>query len=285
MGLFSGKSKEIEPQYQASLVNNQVLNYKVYKMTSSEKLLYSALAMLAGGFTGLVFYADLFMSYGERTIATHISNVVVFLLVGLLARKFFLPMRTKQLQKKRVNILKRQFIEFLVSLSTSLSSGMNVQDSLKSVVQDLTFQFTAESFIVKEVNEMLAGLTNGVDIEALLEDFGKRSGVEDIANFSKVFSICYRTGGNLQEVVSRSSSIISEKILIAEEIETKLTSNKTQFLAMNVVPIILVLMLRVMSRQFAESFASLIGVVAITVAVGIFIAAYRMGEKIMDVKG
>lgn len=96
------------------------------------------------------------MSYGERTVATHISNVVVFLIAGLLARKFFLPMRTKQLQKKRVNILKRQFIEFLVSLSTSLSSGMNVQDSLKSVVQDLTFQFTAESFIVKEVNEMLA---------------------------------------------------------------------------------------------------------------------------------
>ena len=94
-----------------------------------------------------------------------------------------------------------------------------------------------------------------------------------------------RTGGNLQEVVSRSSSIISDKIMISEEIETKLTSNKTQFKAMNVVPIVLVLMLRIMSKQFAASFASPIGVVAITVAIGLFIAAYRLGDKIMDVKG
>lgn len=285
MGLFSEKNKNTEPQHVMSLINNKVLNYKVYKMSLSETLLYSALAMIAGGVVGLIFYGDLFKSNGESTIATHISNVVVFLTVGLIARKFFLPLRTKQLQKKRISKLKRQFIEFLISLGTSLSSGMNVTDSLSSVRQDMIFQFSADSHIVSEVNEMLFGMENGVDIEAILEDFGKRSGVDDISNFAKVFSICFRSGGNLHEVVTRSSSIISEKIMISEEIETKLTSNKTQFKAMNVVPIVLVLMLRLMSKQFAESFASIIGVVAITIAIGLFIASYQMGEKIMDVKG
>lgn len=285
MGLFSGKNKVTEPQFVKSLINNNVMNYKVYKMSFSEKLLYSILAMIAGGLVGLIFYGDLFKSHGEPTMATHISNIVVFLVVGLLARKFFLPMRTKQLQKKRISKLKRQFIEFLVSLGTSLSSGMNVTDSLKSVRQDMIFQFSADSHIVAEVNEMLSGMENGVDVESILEDFGRRSGVDDISNFAKVFSICFRSGGNLHTVVSRSSSIISEKILISEEIETKLTSNKTQFKAMNVVPVVLVLMLRLMSEEFAAGFATAIGVLSITIAVGFFIAAYRMGEKIMDVKG
>ena len=285
MSLFSSKSKNNEPQYVLSLVNNPVLNYKVYNMSAAETILYSVLAIAAGGVAGLIFYGGLFKSKGISTTATYISDVFVFLLFGLIARKFFMPIRTKQLQKNRINKLKKQFIEFLLSLSTSLSSGMNVMDSLNSVYKDMIFQFSEDAFIVSEIKEMLAGLANGIEIEALLGNFGQRSGVDDISNFAKVFSICYRTGGNLQEVVSRSSSIISDKIMIAEEIETKLTSNKTQFKAMNVVPIILVLMLRIMSKQFAASFASPIGVVAITVAIGLFIAAYRLGDKIMDVKG
>lgn len=285
MGLFSGNSKDTEQQYLQSPINNKVLNYKVYRMSFSETLIYSILAVAAGGAVGLIFYGGLFKSAGESTIATHISNVVVFLIIGLLARKFYLPLRTKQLKNKRTNKLKKQFMEFLASLSTSLSSGMNVNDSLESVCSDLSLQFSDDSNIVLEVKELLSGMENGVDIEIMLEDFGSRSGIDDISNFAKVFSICYRTGGNLQDVVSRSSDIISEKIMISEEIETKLTSNKTQFKAMNAVPIILVLMLRIMSEQFAASFASFIGVAAITIAIVFFVFAYQLGEKIMDIKG
>jgi len=285
MGLFTKKNIEAEPQYLMSPVNNKVLNYRVYRMSLPEKLMYSVLSVAAGGIVGLIFYGGLFKDKGESTLATYISNAVVFIVVGLLVRKFFIPIRTKQLKDKRKNKLKTQFMEFLASLSTSLSSGMNVNDSLKAVCKDLSLQFSDDSSIVIEVKELLSGMENGVDIENMLEDFGNRSGIDDISNFAKVFSICYRTGGNLQDVVSRSSDIISEKILISEEIETKLTSNKTQFKAMNAVPIILVFMLRIMSAQFAESFASFIGVTAITIAIVLFVIAYQLGEKIMDIRG
>ena len=51
------------------------------------------------------------------------------------------------------------------------------------------------------------------------------------------------------------------------------------------IPIALVVLLRVMSSSFASGFATPVGVIAMTVAIGIFIAAYKLGEKIMDIKG
>ena len=39
------------------------------------------------------------------------------------------------------------------------------------------------------------------------------------------------------------------------------------------------------SSSFAENFATVKGVVVITVAIGIFIGAYKYGEKITDIKG
>ena len=52
---------------------------------------------------------------------------------------------------------------------------------------------------------------------------------------------------------------------------------------MMVIPIVLMIMLKSMSSQFAQSFATVPGVIATTVAIGIFFLAYKLGEKIMDI--
>ena len=132
---------------------------------------------------------------------------------------------------------------------------------------------------------MIDGMQNSIPIEEMLVSLGERSEIEDIKNFGAVFEICYRAVGNMKDIVRRTNSIISEKIEISEEIETALTSNKSQFTAMMVIPVVLVLLLRLMSSSFAASFATAPGVIAITIAIGIFIGAYKIGQKIMDIKG
>jgi tight adherence protein B len=47
----------------------------------------------------------------------------------------------------------------------------------------------------------------------------------------------------------------------------------------------MVLMIRTMMPAFANSFATVPGVIAMTVAIGIFIGAYKLGTKITDIKG
>ena len=279
------KGKEQEPQYYMSQLNNPMLNYRVYVFGAREKVLFSLLTFGIGGAVGLIFYGGLFKANGETTLATVISNCVVFCLIGGIASKIFIPTIREKLRKKRITRLKTQFRDFLTTLSTAMSGGMNVQDSLISAYRDMEVQYSKDAYMVKEIAEMLSGIQNNIALENMLADFGYRSGVDDISNFATVFSTCYRTGGNLKEVLRRTTSIISDKMVIAEEIETTLTSNKMQMMIMNVIPIFLVLMMKSMSSEFSEAFASVVGVIATSVSVAIFIAAYVLGQKIMDIKG
>lgn len=273
------------PQYSISKINTQVLNYDVYYMKTVEKILYNIALFVVGGAVGLIFYGGLFKSNGEATLLTTISNLVVFCIVGLMAIKYFLPLIEASLKKKRIDKLKKQFCDFASALTNALASGMNMNDSLNAVYFDLQSQYSDEAYIVVEVQEILNGVNNNIPIETMLEDFGIRSGVDDIVNFANVFATCYRTGGDIKSIVRRTTEIISEKVMISSEIETTITSNKMQMNVMNVLPIVIILLMRLMSKDFANSFSTIIGVVGLTVSAGLTIAAYKVGQKIMDIKG
>ena len=62
-----------------------MLNNHTYVMGKQEKLFYTIAAFIAGGLAGLLFYGGLFKSQGEATSLTTVSNIVVFVAVGLFA--------------------------------------------------------------------------------------------------------------------------------------------------------------------------------------------------------
>lgn len=278
--------KEQEPQFIMSALNTPMLNYKTYVMTKQEKVMTTLVAFLAGGLVGLVFYGGQFRdSEGAATAATSICNLIIFLAVGIGVARFFLPIRVEQLKKKRKSELTNQFRSLLEALAVSLSSGMNMTESLISAYNDLKSEYSENAYIVAEVMEMISGLQNNIPIEDMMASLGERSEIDDIKNFGTVFAVSYRAGGNLKDIVRRTNGIISEKIEIAEEIETALASNKSQFSAMMFLPVVMMLLMRTMSSSFAASFSTAAGVIAITVAIGIFVGAFVLGQKIMDIKG
>ncbi len=279
------KKREKEPQYYMSAIHNPVRNYNVYYLNAGEKMLFTLALMIVGGAVGLIFYGGLFKVDGKATFATNISDAVVFVVVGLIVTKIFLPIIAEMFRTRRLDKLKMQFRDFLFSLSNSLAGGMNVNESLINAYSDMEMQFTEDSDIAKEVREIIKGIENNIPVEEMMSDFGRRSGADDISNFAIVFETAYRTGGNLKDIVRRTADIISQKTMINAEIKTKLTSNKMQMNVMLIIPVFLMLLLKNSSAEFAESFAGVVGIICITVAVGFFIGAYKIGQKIMDIKG
>lgn len=283
--MFGSKKKGKEPQYINSKINNPMLNYRVYYLKASERILFSLISFITGGCIGLIFYMNLFMKNGNPTMATHISNVVFFVGVGLVATVLFIPMREEGAKKRRQDILRRQFREMLSSLNSSFSSGANVSAAFENAQKDMISQYGERAFITVEVHEIVQQMHNNISVYEALQDFADRSGIEDIHDFSTIFYICYQKGGNLKRVVRNTYDLIGQKITVNEEIETKLTSNKMQQNIMSVVPIVMIAFLRFSSSSFAESFASPTGVLSMTVAVGIFIGSYLYGRRIVDIKG
>jgi len=278
------KGKTTISEYINSPLNNPMLNYKVYVMGPAEKISIMLLAFLAGGAVGLIFYGNLFMSDGLPTTATYISNIVVFAIVGISATKLVFPVYAKSRAEKRNSILKQQFRGMLEALSSSFSTGSNVQNAFASALEDLKLQYSEKDYIIMEMEEIINGTKQNIGIEVMLKDFAERSGNEDVMSFADVFAICYRKGGDMNFVIQRTHSVISDKMAVADEIETKLTSNKMQHNVMSLMPIALVAMLRMTNESFATNFATPIGVMANTVAIAIFIGAYFYGNKIVEIK-
>lgn len=279
------KKKEAEPQYYMSQTNIPTYNYKVYYMSKIEKVLYFLLAFAAGAAVGYLFYGGIGKDqYGDPTKTTYTLNILIPSIVGLIAAKLFLPIRTEQIVNSRKQKINRQFRDLLEALSTSLGAGKNVQDSFKSVYEDLKVQYDEDAFILKELEVILSGIENNIDIEELLLDFGWRTDNEDIYGFANVFKVCYRKGGNIKETMKNTHQILSEKMEISEEIQTIITGNKTEQNLMIVMPIALIGVIKMISPDFAANFVTPTGIIATTLGVIIFVVAYFVGKKVLDIK-
>lgn len=274
-----------EPQYYRSATNIQTLNYRIYTMSRLEKFLYGLLAFLVGAGVGYLFYGGIGVDeFGDPTVLTYVLNTVAMLVVGLIAAKLFLPVRNEQLRVGRQNKLKSQFRDMLEAISTSLGAGKNVTEAFAAVYEDLKNQYEEDAFILQELYVINSGLANGITIEELLNDFGMRSGCPDIEDFASVFEICYRKGGNIKDTVRNTYDILSDKMSIAEEIETIVTGSKSEQYMMLAMPILLIGMIKLGSPDFAANFVTPAGLAATTIALAMFVASYFLGKALLDIK-
>lgn len=285
MALFKKEKKALEPQYYTSATNIPTYNYKVYYMKPLEKVMYFAIAFIVGAAVGYLFYGGIGKDeFGDPTTLTWVLNVTISGTVGTIAGIAFIPMRTEQIIDKQKRKLNTQFRDMLEALNTSLGAGKNVVDSFHSVYDDLKVQYDEGTYILKELEVILSGMANNVDIEELLYDFGVRSGIEDIGSFANVFKICYRKGGNIKDTIRSTHSILSDKMEINEDIETVVTSNKTEQNIMIMMPIMLIAMIKMMSPDFAANFTTFTGILSTTVAIIMFVAAYFVGKAVLNIK-
>lgn len=279
------KKKELEPQFYMSATNMPAYNYKVYYMKFLEKILYFILAFVVGAAVGYLFYGGIGKDdYGDPTTLTWVLNITIPAITGTVCGIVFIPMRTKQIIDKQRKKLNLQFRDMLESLTTSLGAGKNVVDSFRGVYEDLKMQYEEDAYILKELQIIISGMDNNIDIEDLLQDFGFRSGNEDIESFANVFRICYRKGGNIKDTIRNTHEILSDKMEISEDIETIVTSNKSEQKIMIAMPIGLIAIIKIMSPDFAANFTTVTGIISTTVAIVMFIIAYFVGKIVLDIK-
>lgn len=279
------KAEAMEPQYLRSISNIQTLNYRVYYMSRNEKILYTLLFMLAGMAVGYIVFGGMAKDeYGNSTIMTYALDAVFMLISGLVAVKIFIPVRTQQLLEKRKETLKLQFRDFLEDLSTSLSTGKNIDNAFLSAEEDLKNQYEEGAFIVNEIKTINAGLRNGAIAEELIEDFANRSGCQEIKDFSNTFSVGYRKGTDIRDVVRKTNEILSDKMSVKQDIETMVTGSKMELNLMLLMPIGMIAMMKSMSPDFAANFATPTGMISMLIAIACCGAAYLMGKRILDFK-
>ena len=279
------KITQTEPLYEVSGTNRKMINYRVYQMNANEKALYFILAFVIGAAVAYLFYGGIGKdAYGNPTVITYICDIAIMAIIGLVAARLFMPIRKEQIIAERKRKLRTQFIDLLDSLATSISSGKNVPNAFIAAREDLLVQYQPNAYIVQEVDNIISGIQNNIDVGSMLLNFGERSGIQDIRTFGRVFETAYSKGANLKDVVRNCHMILSNKCEIEAEIETKVASNKNEQNIMIIMPVILILMIKMAGSDFAANFTTPTGILCTTIAICSFVGAYMLGRKILNIE-
>jgi tight adherence protein B len=254
-----------EPEQDEVFLYRDTMVYYKYDMPFMEKTLTWIVGAVIGFVLGFIFYDLIYL------------QVIFAVIVGFTV----VPIRRKQIIRKQIKTLKIQFKDMLESVATSIGAGKNIPESFKVALDDMRDQFPDDAYIVKELDVIRAGMNNGVTIENLLLDLSKRSRVDDIAAFADIFIVVREKGGNMRNVVQNTYEIINDKIDIEMEVETTISGSKSELNMMTVMPVLFCLMLNGMGTLTGGGTMKYI---ATTIGLVLFVVAYVVGSKIMDIK-
>lgn len=242
-------------------------DYRFYTLSALERILCYVVGAAAGFAVGWIFYESLILS------------IILGAIVAFAAPKLY---QTRVLERRRTK-LQIQFRDMLESLSTSIGAGNNITDAFLDAADDMRMQYGEKAAIVEELQIINVGVANNINIEDLLMNFGQRSENDDIMGFANVFDTCYRKGGNINQVLKNTRNILNDKMGIALEIKTMVSSKTTEQNMMLVMPVVFVLMLKSMGADMVD-LTSRTGRLSTTIAIVLFAAAYFVGKKILSIK-
>jgi tight adherence protein B len=187
-------------------------------------------------------------------------------------------------QEKKKEELTQQFKEALGSLITAQRAGYSAENSFRETYREMEMLYGSTSAICRELLIVVRGMDAGISIEILMTEFGERSDIADIREFAATFSIARKSGGNMVEIMSRTVSLLQDRMDVESEINVLVSAKKMEQKIMDVVPFAIVLYIGATSEDFfAPLYHNVTGIVVMSVCLAIYLAAYALSEKIVSI--
>ena len=247
--------------------NKDLIDYNIYIMDKKEKVTGFLLGALLG-------YLAIYIFFNSK-----IMGLILCIVTGFVGIRIYRNILCNN--RKKALIL--QFRDMLESLSTSVGTGKNIPDAFLDCLYDMKSQFDENSYIVQEVTRIVTGCSNNINIELLVNDFAVRSHNEDIQAFSDVFSVAIRKGGNMKDIISETKDIIADKITTQMEIRSIIAGKKNELNIMMLMPFIVVMQVNGMTATSSDLKIIIITFRVKCVALSMLVAAYFMGQKMMEI--
>jgi len=193
-------------------------------------------------------------------------------------------MRKNDLKQKRSDRLALEFRDMLESLIGLLRVGYSMENALQECLQEMLLMHGEQSPICQELKLMTSSLQVGFTIEQAFQEFALRSSVEDIETFAAVYSIAKKAGGDMVEILSRTSDNPAGRVQTRSEIAVLISSKKLEQNIMTLIPVGIILYMEVTSQGMLEPlYGNPLGVLIMTICLGIYLFSMWMGRRIIRI--
>ena len=123
------------------------------------------------------------------------------------------------------------------------------------------------------------------NIEDVLEEFAKKSGVADIEYFAAVFRYAKRYGGDLIAIIRHTAETIREKNETYNEIQTIISGKKMEQKVMSAVPFFLLGYMKLTAWDFiCPLYGNPAGVLMMSISLMVYIGADYIAGKIVEIE-
>lgn len=204
-------------------------------------------------------------------------SVIIGFAVGIALEKMYADFTIVKRQKN----LRLQFRDFLESMNVAVRAGNVEYKAVKSALDDLKISYNDDADIVIEVQNILLQYENGgKQMKVLFQDLADRSRIEDIKNFAAIYAVIEGKSDRFGDILTQVEEIIGDKLEIEQEIETVITSAKSETYMMLIMPIVIVVAMSAMGGDLLEAlFTTATGHIAATVALIIFAISFIIATK------
>lgn len=194
-------------------------------------------------------------------------------------------LKRKQIIRQKKEQLEQQFKETILAVQTNLQAGYSMENAFVESYRDIIRIYGEGSEMEKELSIIRKGMNNGNTLENLLLDLGRRCPESEIAEFAEVYSIACRTGSMWNEVISKTVSLISQKIEIKEEIEILVHGRKMESRVMCIIPFFILFYMDITSKGYFDVlYHNVLGSIIMTLCMMVYIVAYLLSEKITEIR-
>lgn len=114
--------------------------------------------------------------------------------------------------QKRKERLSLQFKDTILMVTAGIQAGSSIENAFLDVEREIGVLYGQNSEMGQELALIRKGLTNRVALEQMLLDFGRRSGIEEIRDFTEVFATARHLGGNLKEMIQRTADLTGQRM-------------------------------------------------------------------------
>lgn len=211
------------------------------------------------------------------------SWLAVFLVVPGIY--FYLHQWQEEQCHKKEQEFREQFRTGIQAMASAMNVGYSVENAIREAARDMKPLFQRECRIQKEFNRMIYQLDMNRTTEQVMTGFAERVSQEDVDNFVTVFITAKRTGGDSITIIRNAVRDIGEKIEVEKEIQTLLASKKLEFKIMCVIPFGIILYMRLAFPEFmGVLYGNVLGAFLMSGCLGIYGAAYRIGQKLVEIE-
>jgi tight adherence protein B len=212
------------------------------------------------------------------------NNLAVAVILSPLLIPFHEKMLKERIMKENHEI-GRQFRDAPISVVTSLKAGYSIENSFVSSYTDMARLYGEQSPICRELRRIEKGLRNNIQLETLLAEMGARTLNRQIVEFSGVFAVAKRNGGNMTAMLEDTTDQISVQTEVEKEIDVVISAGRTEARIMEVVPCVIIGYVGLTNPGFFDClYGNFVGILIMTVCIIAYLASCIWIEKMIEIE-